>query len=55
MDRRKIARNLRRTAVGVVAALALALVTLKLLYGRGTPYPDASSTPLVADKDVAAA
>ena len=51
---RKIARILRRTAVGVVAAVVLALVTLKLLYGMGTPYPDASSTPLVADTDVAA-
>jgi DNA-binding beta-propeller fold protein YncE len=54
MERRKIVRILRRIAVGVLATLVLALVTLKLLYGRGTPYPDASSTPLVADKDVAA-
>ncbi len=54
MDRRKIARMLRRTVVGVVAMLVLALVMLKLLYGRGTPYPDTSSTPLIADKDVAA-
>jgi len=54
MDRRKVTRILGRTAVAVAAVLVVALVTLKVVYGRGTPYPDASGTPLVADKDVAA-
>ncbi len=53
-DRRRTARIVRRTVACAVATLVLALVTLKVVYGRGAPYPDASSVPLVANKDVAA-
>jgi hypothetical protein len=52
--RQRIFRVITRTSFALLATLVLGLVTLKVLYGRGTPYPDVSGVPLVAGPDVVA-
>lgn len=44
--------RLRRVLTIVVAVLATALATVKILYGLGAPYPDTSTAPRVPSADL---
>ena len=48
-------RHLRRAGLIFVALLAVILIVVKLRYGRGEPYPDVNTPPLVPTHDVAVA
>lgn len=52
MQRRTILRKLKIGVLGFVGALALALGAVKLMYGRGSPYPDVGGAALIAERDV---
>jgi hypothetical protein len=45
-------RWLRAAAVALVGVIVVALSVVKLLYGRGTSYPDVGGPPQLADRDV---
>jgi sugar lactone lactonase YvrE len=51
---RKILGVLWRGALAVAGALALTLVVIKIVYGRGALYPDVSGPPVIAPGDVEA-
>lgn len=52
VERRTLRRTLRRALLALVAALVLALIVVKVRYGGGAPYPDVSTSPLVANPEV---
>ncbi len=55
MSRQRILRVLGGTFIALLSTIVMGLVMLKLFYGRGTPYPDVSGVPLVAEPEVVAA
>jgi sugar lactone lactonase YvrE len=52
MERQKLRRALGRASLALAAVVALGLLFVKLRYGRGAPYPDVSTPPLVSAEDV---
>ncbi len=52
MERRRVRVLLQRVALAMGALVLGLLMTVKLLYGRGTPYPDVGGRPRIDAADV---
>lgn len=52
MERQKSLRLVRRVLLPFAAVLVLAILAVKVRYGRGAPYPDVSTPPIVAPADL---